>query len=243
MVDNDEGSLPNRIRREVNARGSSEHRRLIERFLSWPLPRSVRSDVCVTMDYPHPRTGTNLLTADEARQMFEYLFAPAAVGDETERPGEAAVTNLIKEAVRSASPRKTAAIDILDRMRERQADLTGCVFDADAKIFGDGADEIERLRALVPEKESSADTRDGAVAKRSVARSEHPSSERRRGLEEAALKLSEACDAMWNDPARWDDPSRHERHMKAITAAQRNLRSALIEEKTMLIRLTPIGAR
>lgn len=46
---------------------------LVDRFLRWPLPKTVRADLCVTMDYPHPRTGTNLLTADEARQMFEYL--------------------------------------------------------------------------------------------------------------------------------------------------------------------------
>jgi hypothetical protein len=74
----------------------------------------------------------------------------------------AKVRDLIKEAVRSVQPRKTAAADILDRMRERQADLTGCVFDADAKIFGAGADEIERLRALVPEAESVDAARDGA---------------------------------------------------------------------------------
>lgn len=48
---------------------------LVDRFLAWPLPKSVRSDLCVTMDYAFPRSGTNLLGADEARQMLEYLFA------------------------------------------------------------------------------------------------------------------------------------------------------------------------
>jgi hypothetical protein len=60
---------------------SDRIRLLVDRFLAWPLPKSVRSDPCVTVDYPHQRSGTNLLTADEARQMFEYLFAldaPAA---------------------------------------------------------------------------------------------------------------------------------------------------------------------
>lgn len=47
---------------------------LVEKFLCWQLPASVRSDLCVTMDYPHTRTGTNLLTADEARQMFKALL-------------------------------------------------------------------------------------------------------------------------------------------------------------------------
>lgn len=49
---------------------------LVDRFLMWPLPKSVRSDQCVTMDYPFPRSGTNLLTADEAKQMIDYLLAP-----------------------------------------------------------------------------------------------------------------------------------------------------------------------
>lgn len=47
---------------------------LVNRFLAWPLPKSVRPDPCV-MDqgYPH-RSGTNLLTADEARQMFQHCI-------------------------------------------------------------------------------------------------------------------------------------------------------------------------
>ena len=49
---------------------------LVDRFLMWPLPKSVRSDLCVTMDYEFPRSGTNLLSADEAKQMVDYLLAP-----------------------------------------------------------------------------------------------------------------------------------------------------------------------
>ncbi len=49
---------------------------LVNRFLVWPLPKTVSSDFCVTEpNYPHARVGTNLLTADEARQMLEYIFA------------------------------------------------------------------------------------------------------------------------------------------------------------------------
>lgn len=48
---------------------------LVDRFLRWPLPQSVSSDGCVTdRRYPHPRSGTNLLTADETRQMLEYVL-------------------------------------------------------------------------------------------------------------------------------------------------------------------------
>lgn len=47
---------------------------LVSRFLAWELPKSVCSDLCVTKrDYPN-RSGTNLLTADEARAMIDYLF-------------------------------------------------------------------------------------------------------------------------------------------------------------------------
>ena len=48
---------------------------LVDRFLQWPLPKSVRSDLCVTEEYASSRYGTNLLTAEEARQMIEYLLA------------------------------------------------------------------------------------------------------------------------------------------------------------------------
>lgn len=50
---------------------------LVDRFLAWPLPASVCSDLCVTQphgNFAHLRAGTNLLTATEARQMFEYLL-------------------------------------------------------------------------------------------------------------------------------------------------------------------------
>lgn len=52
-------------------------KKLVDRFLAWPLPKSVCSDTCATdKDYPHPRIGTNLLTADEARQMLEHVLEP-----------------------------------------------------------------------------------------------------------------------------------------------------------------------
>jgi hypothetical protein len=48
--------------------------KMVDRFLAWPLPASVCSDACVVQrGYPH-RIGTNLLTADEARQMLEHVL-------------------------------------------------------------------------------------------------------------------------------------------------------------------------
>ena len=52
-------------------------KKLVDRFLSWPLPASVRADDCASIQGYKYRSGTNLLSADEARQMFEYLFADA----------------------------------------------------------------------------------------------------------------------------------------------------------------------
>jgi hypothetical protein len=52
---------------------------LVDRFLAWPLPQSVCSDLCVTdRNYKFPRSGTNLLTASEAQQMIEHLLDDAA---------------------------------------------------------------------------------------------------------------------------------------------------------------------
>ena len=51
---------------------------LVDRFLTWPLPISVHVDPCArpeTKPYPFERTGTNLLTAGEARQMIKHLLA------------------------------------------------------------------------------------------------------------------------------------------------------------------------
>lgn len=48
--------------------------KMVDRFLAWSLPASVCSDACVVQrGYPH-RIGTNLLTADEARQMLEHVL-------------------------------------------------------------------------------------------------------------------------------------------------------------------------
>ena len=50
---------------------------MIDRFLSWPLPESLCSDPCASMPgYPH-RTGTNLMTAEQAKAMLLHVLAAA----------------------------------------------------------------------------------------------------------------------------------------------------------------------
>lgn len=49
--------------------------KVVDKFLVWPLPDSVCADLCATKQgYPH-RFGTSLLSASEAKQMFEHVLA------------------------------------------------------------------------------------------------------------------------------------------------------------------------
>lgn len=53
--------------------------KLVDRFLGWRLPENVRPDPCVLdMNYPYRNqmSGTNLLTATEAKQMLEHVLQP-----------------------------------------------------------------------------------------------------------------------------------------------------------------------
>jgi len=63
--------------------------RLVDKFLSWPLPESVCSDQCACeRGYPH-RSGTNLLTATEAEAMIKHLLENALTKDASnEEEGE-----------------------------------------------------------------------------------------------------------------------------------------------------------
>lgn len=50
---------------------------MVDRVLAWPLPDTVCADLCATQSGAPNRSGTNLLTASEARAMLEYvLLAP-----------------------------------------------------------------------------------------------------------------------------------------------------------------------
>lgn len=51
---------------------------LAERFCATPLPTTVCADACATIPgYAHHRSGTNLLTIAEARQMLSAVLFPA----------------------------------------------------------------------------------------------------------------------------------------------------------------------
>lgn len=49
--------------------------KLAEKFLTWPLLDTVQADLCVTVRFHPNRTGTNLLSFNEAKAMFRYVLA------------------------------------------------------------------------------------------------------------------------------------------------------------------------
>ena len=52
-----------------------EINKLVDKFLAWEIPYDFCSDPCVTdSNYPFPRYGTHIMTADEAKKMFKYLL-------------------------------------------------------------------------------------------------------------------------------------------------------------------------
>lgn len=79
-----------------------ETKKLVDKFLAWPLPKTVCSDLCVTVhNYPQPRSGTSLLTADEAAQMFEVVLSEARQVLAEQMTGQGfEIKNLQKEIAR-----------------------------------------------------------------------------------------------------------------------------------------------
>lgn len=55
---------------------------LVDRFLAWPLPASVCSDLCATKQGSPHRSGTNLLSAVEAKAMIEHVLGIAQQAQE-----------------------------------------------------------------------------------------------------------------------------------------------------------------
>jgi hypothetical protein len=63
--------------------------KLVDKFLSWPLPKSVCSDLCVSdSNYKFPRYGTSLLSAEEAKQMLEYVLQENNVSEVNLKKGD-----------------------------------------------------------------------------------------------------------------------------------------------------------
>lgn len=73
-------------------------RKLAEAFMAWPLPETVRSDLCaIDPSYKFPRRGTNLLALHEMEEFFRYAESEGLL---TEESGEAIDSDALKEAVK-----------------------------------------------------------------------------------------------------------------------------------------------
>jgi len=77
-------------------------KKLVDRFLLWPLPVSVCSDLCVTFHGRTDRIGTNLLTAIEARAMLEFVLEPVRSAEAIKR------LTVIDQELDASSPAATA---------------------------------------------------------------------------------------------------------------------------------------
>lgn len=80
--------------------------RLVDRFLTWPMPDSVCADPCAAKQ-GSGRIGTMLLTANEAEQMIRHLLKPTLSKDAaTEEEGESYTQGFfdgVKHAEKSAN--------------------------------------------------------------------------------------------------------------------------------------------
>lgn len=94
---------------------------LVDKFLAWPLPDSVCSDLCATKrGYPH-RSGTSLLTADEAKQMLEYLL-----GEMPDAAQRATIEQQAQEMARLKSGIRDYLRPLLKIIHELKPQLIGC---------------------------------------------------------------------------------------------------------------------
>lgn len=64
----------------------TEINKLVDAFLAWPLPVSVCPDPIAMMLGSPRRSGTNLLTADEAKQMFEHVLSKVSTAPPSAEP-------------------------------------------------------------------------------------------------------------------------------------------------------------
>jgi len=138
--------------------------RLVDRFLQWPLPQTVCSDLCVTDSaYRFPRSGTNLLNVNEARQMIEYLFAGEALDTAraigaAEGAEEARSERAAKDAEIAGLRRALGPLARIDCLIDENDPSRGYAFDAwlDGQVvFGIGkervitAGDLRRARAAL----------------------------------------------------------------------------------------------
>lgn len=136
---------------------------LAEAFMSAPLPDSVCSDACATIRGYRYRTGTNLLTFDEARQVFDYIMTKRTVACANEIAGSET-----SETEREIVEKHMAP---LNRVKELEAELAASksnagIYEEDfrglCKAVGIDTSDVETI-------DSWADRAEGIVRKQEEA--------------------------------------------------------------------------
>jgi len=119
---------------------------LVSRFLGWPLPQSVAADGCATNNaYQFPRSGTNLLNADEAEAMLRYVLeglstAPTTVVSD-QAAGEPSWHTELRRIADDYQPEGLQAILALEEMRQALRELiesTACDCGVSCQDKGEG---------------------------------------------------------------------------------------------------------
>src|SRR3990167_8214466 len=117
---------------------------LVNRFLAWPLPESVCSDLCATQrGYPH-RSGTTLLTADEARKMLEYVLKNNAGGQELPAVTSASRQESTTERTASTEPVRDSAQQPVPPAPDAAAMPENAMEDYEASIYQSAPDTAPR---------------------------------------------------------------------------------------------------
>jgi hypothetical protein len=84
---------------------------MVNRFLAWPLPESVCSDLIVTRSGVRNRLGTMLLTATEAEAMLRHVLATASIPTGVPEPKVDHVFPLYPDARQEAHEISTQSLD------------------------------------------------------------------------------------------------------------------------------------
>lgn len=95
---------------------------LASTFLTWPLPETVTADMCATVKFYPNRTGTNLLSFGEAREMLRHVL----------KDHLAWVAKLVGFWKTEEFDWKSREIDLENQLKDLQAQLTVTIAGAEA---------------------------------------------------------------------------------------------------------------
>lgn len=144
---------------------------LVNAFLAWPLPDDVCADAVACKPGAPYRTGTNLLTAAQARAMFEHCLA--LVGADELSDEICLTANQVRELValaKEGGPVSDSDLTLIER-KEFRDEETGEVCPAGLYVFLTEYPEegfVERLNLYDAEETAAIDALIAAASARPV---------------------------------------------------------------------------